>query len=187
MSLELQQLQNITPAKLPKWFGPCVLRYYVLVHDAVDGDNSKAETTFSAMKQTYGDSNCFFLQMNSRPPGQSEDQSHLPDPWSQFLIRQLDSQVQMTVRKGVLCPGRGKKSESITSWIFIWVLFQKCELMILFDDKINNYSDDPVLLEASAKKQVTLGIAGFLDFFCCLVLQIERCLHHQVRGCVGTY
>lgn len=93
MGLQLQQLQNITPAKLPKWFGPGVLRYYVLVHDAVDGDNDKAETTFNVLKQTYGDNNCYFLQMNSRPPGQSEDQNHLPDPWSQFLIRQVDNQV----------------------------------------------------------------------------------------------
>ncbi|XP_021914689.1 trafficking protein particle complex subunit 8 isoform X2 [Zootermopsis nevadensis] len=92
MGLQLQQLQNITPAKLPKWFGPGVLRYYVLVHDAVDGDNDKAETTFNVLKQTYGDNNCYFLQMNSRPPGQSEDQNHLPDPWSQFLIRQVDNQ-----------------------------------------------------------------------------------------------
>jgi hypothetical protein len=104
MNLQLQQLQNITPAKLPKWFGPGILRYYVLVHDAVDGDNNKAETTFSAIKQTYGDSSCFFLQMNSRPPGQSEDQSQLPDPWSQFLNRQLDSQVRMAaVHKVCFC------------------------------------------------------------------------------------
>ena len=99
MSLQLQQLQNIAPAKLPKWFGPGVLRYYVLVHDAMDGDNDKAEKAFSGIKQTYGDNNCYFLQMNSRPPGQSVEQSHLPDPWSQFLIRQLDSQVQLMTTK----------------------------------------------------------------------------------------
>jgi len=99
MSVQLQQLQNIAPAKLPKWFGPGVLRYYVLVHDAMDGDNNKAEKAFNGIKQTYGDNNCYFLQMNSRPPGQSVEQSHLPDPWSQFLIRQLDSQVQLTTKE----------------------------------------------------------------------------------------
>ena len=93
MGLQLQQLQNVTPGKLPKWFGPGILRYYVLVHDAMDGDNDKALAAFNTMKQTYGDNNCYFLQMNSRPPGQTEDHSHLPDPWSQFLIRQHDSQV----------------------------------------------------------------------------------------------
>lgn len=25
--------------------------------------------------------------MNSRPPGLSDDNTHLPDPWSQFLIK----------------------------------------------------------------------------------------------------
>ena len=93
MGLQLQQLQNVTPGKLPKWFGPSILRYYVLVHDAVDGDNDKALSAYNTMKQTYGDNNCYFLQINSRPPGQIEDHSNLPDPWSQFLNRQHDSQV----------------------------------------------------------------------------------------------
>ncbi|XP_067001319.1 trafficking protein particle complex subunit 8 isoform X2 [Anabrus simplex] len=92
MSQQLQQLQTIAPAKLPKWFCANVLRYYVLLHDALDGNSEKAETVFDAIKNTYGISNCFFLQMNSRPPGNIEDQSHLPDPWSQFLTRQLDGQ-----------------------------------------------------------------------------------------------
>jgi len=37
------------------------------------------------MKTIYGTNNCFLLQMNSRPPGFSDDNTHLPDPWSQFL------------------------------------------------------------------------------------------------------
>lgn len=28
--------------------------------------------------------------MNSRPPGQIDDNSHLPDPWSQFLIKRTE-------------------------------------------------------------------------------------------------
>lgn len=39
------------------------------------------------MKNIYGPNNCFLLQMNSRPPGQQEDNTHLPDPWSQFLVK----------------------------------------------------------------------------------------------------
>lgn len=42
------------------------------------------------MKSEYGANNCFLLNINSRPPGQHEDTSHLPDPWSQFLSRQSD-------------------------------------------------------------------------------------------------
>jgi len=39
------------------------------------------------MKTIYGANNCFLLQMNSRPPGLSDDNTHLPDPWSQFLTK----------------------------------------------------------------------------------------------------
>ncbi|KAK7864298.1 hypothetical protein R5R35_009554 [Gryllus longicercus] len=92
MNQQLQQLQNVTPAKLPKWFSPNVLRYYVLLHDAQEGGLEKAECAFENIKNTYGAANCYFLQMNSRPPGQVDDQTHLPDPWSQFLIRHLDGQ-----------------------------------------------------------------------------------------------
>jgi hypothetical protein len=67
------------------------------------------------------------------------------------------------------------------------VLFQKYELVVLCDDKISNYTDHPVLLEHSVKKQVTLGIAGVLDFVHCLVLQTEQCFHYQVKGCAGAY
>jgi len=42
------------------------------------------------MKTIYGTNNCFLLQMNSRPPGFSDDNTHLPDPWSQFLIKHLE-------------------------------------------------------------------------------------------------
>lgn len=47
----------------------------------------RAEVVFTEMKNVYGANNCFLLQMNSRPPGQFDDNTHLPDPWSQFLIR----------------------------------------------------------------------------------------------------
>lgn len=38
MGSKLMQMQTISPAKLPKWFSPSVLRYYILLHDNVDGD-----------------------------------------------------------------------------------------------------------------------------------------------------
>ena len=27
--------------------------------------------------------------MNSRPPGQTDDNSHLPDPWNQFIVKNI--------------------------------------------------------------------------------------------------
>ena len=42
------------------------------------------------MKNIYGSNNCFFLKMNSRPVSNLQDNSHLPDPWSQFIGKQSD-------------------------------------------------------------------------------------------------
>ncbi|XP_071632774.1 trafficking protein particle complex subunit 8 [Temnothorax longispinosus] len=81
------QLHQSIPGKLPKWFNNNALRYYILVHDAIQDDRNKAETVFTDMKTIYGANNCFLLQMNSRPPGFSDDNTHLPDPWSQFLTK----------------------------------------------------------------------------------------------------
>ncbi|XP_014606212.1 PREDICTED: trafficking protein particle complex subunit 8 isoform X1 [Polistes canadensis] len=84
------QLHQSIPGKLPKWFNNNALRYYILIHDALLDDKNKAETVFTEMKNIYGANNCFLLQMNSRPPGQIDDNSHLPDPWSQFLIKRTE-------------------------------------------------------------------------------------------------
>ncbi|XP_046999759.1 trafficking protein particle complex subunit 8 isoform X1 [Schistocerca americana] len=92
MGQQLQQLQNVTPAKLPKWFCPDVLRYYVLLHDVSGSTSERAEAVFETMKTTYGINSCYMLQINSRVAGHKEDLSHLPDPWCQFLTRQHDSQ-----------------------------------------------------------------------------------------------
>ncbi|OAD58182.1 Trafficking protein particle complex subunit 8 [Eufriesea mexicana] len=81
------QLHQNIPGKLSKWFNNNTLRYYILVHDTLQDDRNKAEKVFTEMKNIYGANNCFLLQMNSRPPGQIDDNTHLPDPWSQFLLR----------------------------------------------------------------------------------------------------
>lgn len=41
MAQTLSQLQNVTPPKLPKWFNANVLRCYVLLHDALEGNIDK--------------------------------------------------------------------------------------------------------------------------------------------------
>ncbi|XP_046661954.1 trafficking protein particle complex subunit 8 isoform X1 [Homalodisca vitripennis] len=90
MGSQLQQMQTISPAKLPKWFSPAVLRYHILLHDNTEGDTPLAESLFETMKTTYGVNNVFFLSINSQQASTSE--THMPDPWSQFLTRQLQSQ-----------------------------------------------------------------------------------------------
>lgn len=42
------------------------------------------------MKNIYGSNNCYFLQINSRPYTVNDDNTHLPDPWSQFLVKNTD-------------------------------------------------------------------------------------------------
>lgn len=37
----LNQIQNVVPNKLPKWFSSYILRYYVIVHDNFDEDSGK--------------------------------------------------------------------------------------------------------------------------------------------------
>lgn len=39
MLQNLTQMQNSTQAKLPKWFGANILRYFVVVHDTIEGNN----------------------------------------------------------------------------------------------------------------------------------------------------
>lgn len=90
---QIQSLQAVAPGKLPKWMATPSppLIYHLLLHDVNEGDASKAEASFTAMKQEYGANNCFLLNINSRPPGQHEDANHLPDPWSQFISRHVET------------------------------------------------------------------------------------------------
>ncbi|XP_034943856.1 trafficking protein particle complex subunit 8 [Chelonus insularis] len=84
------QLHQSMPGKLPKWFNNNALRYYILICDTTQDDKARAESVFTEMKNLYDVNNCFLLQMNSRPPGQAEENIHLPDPWSQFLVKYTD-------------------------------------------------------------------------------------------------
>ncbi|KAK0178253.1 hypothetical protein PV328_002222 [Microctonus aethiopoides] len=88
--MAMQLHQNIA-SKLPKWFNNNALRYYILIHDITQDEKAKAESIFTEMKNLYDSNNCFLLQMNSRPPAENADDNiHLPDPWSQFLIKHTD-------------------------------------------------------------------------------------------------
>ncbi|KAJ8983316.1 hypothetical protein NQ317_010855 [Molorchus minor] len=88
----LNQIQNTTPGKLPKWFSSNILKYYVIVHDITEGDTNIANKAFESIKSSYGIQNCFLLRMNSRP-FRSTNTEHLPDPWSQFISNQIELQV----------------------------------------------------------------------------------------------
>ncbi|XP_017127642.1 trafficking protein particle complex subunit 8 [Drosophila elegans] len=85
----VQQMQSITPQKLPKWFHPNeVLNSYVVLHEASQGDLSKAQQGFELLKSTFGDSKCFLVSINSLD-GQSA--AEVPDHWATFIKRQPKS------------------------------------------------------------------------------------------------
>lgn len=104
----LQQMQATAPARLPKWFSTSIFKYYVLLHDAKDGDKSKALNFFNSLKTAYGAEQCFFLevkfacetfltislfslsndlflQINSQY--QHESSSLTPDYWVQYVLK----------------------------------------------------------------------------------------------------
>lgn len=100
LAQSLNQMQNTAPGKLPKWFNCNVLKYYVVLHDILEGNDKIANDAFDSLKVSYGGANCFLLRMNSRPPGPQYPESntdHLPDPWSQFINTDLQSKnIQFT-------------------------------------------------------------------------------------------
>lgn len=78
---KVQMMQNVTPSKLPKWFSTEILNCYVMLHDGCNGDLSKAQQGFEAIKSVYGDNKCFLLQINSNQKAQTD----VTDVWIKFI------------------------------------------------------------------------------------------------------
>ncbi|XP_056646298.1 trafficking protein particle complex subunit 8 [Diorhabda sublineata] len=89
LTQRLNQAQSREPGKLPKWFNLNILKYFVILHDNVEGDTYIAEKVFDSVKLLYGVANCFLLKMNSRSSKTSTTE-HLPDPWSQFISNTIN-------------------------------------------------------------------------------------------------
>lgn len=86
LTQRVQQMQSITPQKLPKWFQPTdVLNSYVVLHEASQGDLSKAQQGFELLKSTFGDNKCFLVSINSLEPNITSD---IPDYWVTYIKRQ---------------------------------------------------------------------------------------------------
>ncbi|CAL1544174.1 unnamed protein product [Lymnaea stagnalis] len=96
-SLANQQVsqQQQFPNKLPRWFCQGILHYYVLLHDVVDGEQSRAEAIYQSMKATFGVHICHLLQINSKSKNTLDSirtgVALQPDPWSQFLTKPSQS------------------------------------------------------------------------------------------------
>ncbi|XP_069359904.1 trafficking protein particle complex subunit 8 [Maniola hyperantus] len=84
LNQQYAQLQNVTPPKLPKWFNNAVLKSYLLLHDVSTIPKEKADKAFETLKLTFGATNCFMLQINSK---QTVDPKLPTDFWDRYLQR----------------------------------------------------------------------------------------------------
>ncbi|XP_061094723.1 trafficking protein particle complex subunit 8 isoform X1 [Conger conger] len=84
LSQEQHRIQHSGEHSFPKWFIPNTLKYYVLLHDIAEGDESRADAVYEDMKQRYGTQACYLLKINSHTSTTGSDEQ-IPDPWSQYL------------------------------------------------------------------------------------------------------
>ncbi|XP_045481562.1 trafficking protein particle complex subunit 8 [Harmonia axyridis] len=91
LAQNLNQMYSSTPGKLPKWFSSNILKFYVIIHDVVDGNTNVATAAYDSIKSAYGSTNSFLLRMNSRPPGNNGVTEHVADPWTQFICNNIKS------------------------------------------------------------------------------------------------
>lgn len=86
MGQHLQQMLGVSPTNLaPKWFSSSILRYYVLVHDFVAEDVTRAQKVYEEMKLTYKSQRCHMLQINSKPISERSECTVF-DYWSETLM-----------------------------------------------------------------------------------------------------
>ncbi|XP_030383896.1 trafficking protein particle complex subunit 8 isoform X2 [Scaptodrosophila lebanonensis] len=110
MTQRVQQMQNITPQKLPKWFHPTqVLNSYVVLHEASHGDLSKAQQGFELIKSTFGDNKCFLISINSLEANTNND---IPDHWARYIKRQPKAD---TIANEISAPKSPQEAVSVIS------------------------------------------------------------------------
>ncbi|XP_050396209.1 trafficking protein particle complex subunit 8 isoform X1 [Patella vulgata] len=93
---QLQQQQQF-PNKTPRWFCQGILHYFVLLHDVIEGEQARAESIYQMMKSTFPPTCCHLLQINSRSlqaVDTMRSEASLPDPWSQFIPKPVEPQIQ---------------------------------------------------------------------------------------------
>ena len=61
----LHPFQHEKPTSYPQFATTHALKYYILVHDAYDTEDAKAQEVFTQMQNAFGASACHLLQLNS--------------------------------------------------------------------------------------------------------------------------
>ncbi|XP_013382686.1 trafficking protein particle complex subunit 8-like isoform X2 [Lingula anatina] len=115
LSQQQHQQQHQSPTKPPKWFSPNTFKYFVLVHDVAEGEESKADAVYQSMKSMYGAGSCHLLQINSRSVSSKENLNNEPDPWSQFMPKNdaesLDIEASLFSKNDSSFPSRVTEGE----------------------------------------------------------------------------
>ncbi|OQV12963.1 Trafficking protein particle complex subunit 8 [Hypsibius exemplaris] len=76
-----QQVQQQANQKYPRWFGPNILKFFIVLEDlsaSTDESRVRGESAMHYFTSTYGEHNCWLLKINSRSP---KDEL---DPWTTF-------------------------------------------------------------------------------------------------------
>ncbi|XP_047140393.1 trafficking protein particle complex subunit 8 isoform X2 [Hydra vulgaris] len=77
------QNSNENSKKTYNWFSDNTFKYYLLLHDNIDGSDKKAESVYESMKIAYGSSTCFLLKINSGPSASMD--KLVKDPWTPHM------------------------------------------------------------------------------------------------------
>lgn len=81
----LLQLQNqVAPQRFPKFFSSNILRYYVILHDKVNGSAPNSTAAFDKIKNVYGSDRCFLLNINSRN-SETTEPPLASNPWLPYI------------------------------------------------------------------------------------------------------
>lgn len=67
-----------------RWMTPNTMKFYVLIHDVIEGDITKAKEVFSSLQSMYGQNYVYLLKMNSRESSANDSGTDVPAPWRQL-------------------------------------------------------------------------------------------------------
>ena len=79
-----QQVQLQANQRYPRWFGPNIIKFFIVLEDlsaASDESRVRGESAMHYFTSTYGENNCWLLKINSRTPKEELD------PWTTHFTR----------------------------------------------------------------------------------------------------
>ncbi|KAL1493024.1 hypothetical protein ABEB36_011167 [Hypothenemus hampei] len=176
LTQNLNQMLSTTSENSIKWFNTNVLKYYVVLHDNVEGNHLNANSTFDTLKSQYGSPNCFLLKLNSRINGDNNE--HLTDPWNQFLCNKIEDHT----------PESSPSSEKLNLEIGQEAKESKNLVVHPLSLKIDDISDNLEFEKEERETKLEIGKYGHGN---CLsmddVEQIKMLIYEFAKSCLLPY